>query len=72
MCWLPLSLGVVMMIVGTVLIVRFFAGRAANSPDVATATRTETMIIGALLASLGLLLTSFGATGAICQGLGLW
>lgn len=71
MCWLSLTLGLLMTAGGVALIVRFFAGRGANLPELAGVGRTESMIMGVLLASIGPLLLYFGATGAICRGLGL-
>jgi hypothetical protein len=71
MCWIPLTLGVLMIGGGVFLIVRFFAGHGSARPEVATVGRTESMIVGALLASVGLLMLVLGITGVICQGLGI-
>ena len=71
MCWIPLSLGALMVAGGAFLIVRFFAGHGSARPEVATVGRTESMIVGALLASVGLLMLVLGITGVICRGLGI-
>ena len=71
MCWIPLVLGASMMVGGAVLLVRFYAGRAENRPDVAGLARTESMVLGALLVSIGFLVTVLGITGVICIGLGI-
>jgi hypothetical protein len=71
MCWIPLTLGVLMIAGGAFLIVRFFAGHGGARPEVATVGRTESMIVGALLASVGFLMLVLGITGVICQGLGI-
>jgi hypothetical protein len=71
MCWIPLTLGVVMIGGGAFLIIRFFVGRGSARPEVATMGRTESMIVGALLASVGFLMLVLGITGVICQGLGI-
>jgi hypothetical protein len=71
MCWIPLTLGVLMIGGGAFLIIRFFVGRGSARPEVATMGRTESMIVGALLASVGFLMLVLGITGVICQGLGI-
>jgi len=67
MCWIPLTLGALMVVGGAFLIVRFFAGHGAARPEVATVGRTESMIVGALLTSVGLLMLVLGVTGVICE-----
>ncbi|MDZ7707810.1 MAG: hypothetical protein U5J97_07945 [Trueperaceae bacterium] len=71
MCWLLLAIGVAMLIIGSVLVVRFFSARGANAPETAGSGRTETMILGAMLASVGLLLGILGTTGALCARFGI-
>jgi hypothetical protein len=71
MCWIPLSLGAVMVLAGILLIVRFFLGQGSTSPEVATVGRTESLIVGALLSSIGTLVLVLGVTGVICQRLGV-
>lgn len=71
MCWIPLTLGALMVVGGAFLIVRFFAGHGTASPEVANLGRTESMIVGALLTSVGLLMLVLGATGVICARLGV-
>jgi hypothetical protein len=60
-----------MIVVGLVLLVRFFAVGGPGHVEAAGAARTESMVLGALMASLGLLLAILGATGAICTNLGV-
>ena len=71
MCWILLAIGLALLAVGTVLLVRFFFARGANDPERAGAGRTETMILGALMASVGLLVTLLGVTGALCERFGI-
>lgn len=71
MCVLMLSFGIAMLAAGAVLIVRFFLAHGAARAELASVTRTETMVLGAVLVSVGFLLTVFGATGTICQRLGI-
>lgn len=71
MCWIPLSLGALMMAGGIGLIARFYLGRGEVRPEVASVGRTESLLVGALLASIGTLVLVLGVTGAICQRLGL-
>ena len=60
MCWIPLVLGALMLVFGVVLLVRFFTGHGSQRPEVASQWRTESMIVGALLSSIGLLLLILG------------
>jgi hypothetical protein len=71
MCWVPLTLGAVMIVGGATLIVRFYLGRGAAAPEVASPSRVETLLLGALLTSVGTLLFVLGLTGAICTRLGI-
>lgn len=71
MCVSLIALGAAMLVVGIALIIRFFAGRGPNRPDVADTGRTESMIFGALLVALGPLLLFLGLTEAVCQAIGL-
>jgi hypothetical protein len=71
MCWIPLSLGALMLAGGIALIVRFYVGRGDVRPEVAGVGRTESLLVGALLASIGTLVLILGVTGAVCQRLGL-
>jgi hypothetical protein len=60
-----------MVLAGIVLLTRYYAGRGTDRPEVASVTRTEDMIVGALLVSLGILLVALGGTGAVCVRFGL-
>jgi hypothetical protein len=71
MCWIPLSLGALMLAGGIGLIVRFYVGHDGARPEVASVGRTESLLVGALLASIGTLVLILGVTGAVCQRLGL-
>jgi hypothetical protein len=71
MCWISLMLGAAMVAGGMWLVARFFLGRGAQAYRVASATRTETMVLGVALMSLGFLALVLGATGVIC-GIGGW
>jgi len=71
MCWILLAIGVAMLMIGSILIVRFFSARGANDPETASSSRTETMILGAMLVSIGLLLGILGVTGALCERFGI-
>lgn len=71
MCLLPLSVGAAMLVVGVVLLIRWARGTGPDRPEVAGLGRTESMLVGALLCSVGLLLTALGATGTICGRLGV-
>jgi hypothetical protein len=71
MCWIPITLGALMVVVGVVLLVRFFAGHGVVRPEVATPARTESVLVGAALTSVGTLMLALGITGAICQWLGI-
>jgi hypothetical protein len=72
MCWIPLLLGALMTAGGAFLILRFFAGRGRERPDIATTRRTESMIVGVILTSLGFLVLLLGVFGVMtgCFGLG--
>ena len=71
MCWIPLTLGALMVAVGIALIARFYLGHDEARPEVASVGRTESLLVGALLASIGTLVLILGVTGAVCQRLGL-
>ena len=71
MFWLALGIGAIMMVVGLVLLIRFFAVGGPGHVEAAGAARTESMVLGALMASLGLLLAILGITGTICSNLGI-
>lgn len=71
MCWIPMSLGVLMVGGGAYLIVRFYRGRGAQAPEVASPTRVETLLVGALLTSVGTLVFLLGLTGALCRFFGV-
>lgn len=71
MCVLMLSFGIAMLVAGTVLVARFFTAHGASRAEVASVARTEGMVVGVLLVSIGFLLAAFGATGTICQRLGI-
>lgn len=72
MCWIPLLLGVFMTGGGAFLIVRFFSGHGRERPEVATPRRTESMIVGVILTSVGFLVLLLGIFGVMsdCFGLG--
>jgi hypothetical protein len=71
MCWIPLTLGALMVAGGIGLIARFYLGHGQARPEVASVGRTESLLVGALLASIGTLVLILGVTGAVCQRLGL-
>lgn len=71
MCWTGLVIGGAMTFAGVALLVRFFTARGASSPERAGPGRTESMILGALLASIGPLLFLLGLTGLLCDALGI-
>lgn len=71
MCWVPTLLGAAMLAGGTVLLITFWRGRGANAPEVAAPARVESMILGALLTSIGTLVFVLGLTGVICTALGI-
>jgi hypothetical protein len=71
MCWIPLSLGTFMIAAGIGLIARFYLGHGEARPEVASVGRTESLILGVLLASIGTLVLVLGVTGAVCTRLGI-
>ncbi len=71
MCWIPMVLGAAMLVAGAVMIVRFYRGHGSDAPEVASATRVETLLLGVVLTSLGTLVFILGLTGAICTSLGI-
>lgn len=71
MCWIALTVGAAMSIGGTFLIVHFYAGRGEDRPEVASAGRVESLILGVMLVSVGALTFVLGLTGNICRWLGL-
>ena len=71
MCWIPMVLGAVMVVGGAAMILRFYRGRGAEAPEIASPTRVETLILGAVLTSIGTLVLILGLTGAICTNLGI-
>jgi hypothetical protein len=71
MCWIVLVMGAVMVISGAFLLFRFFLGHGRERPEIAGQARTESMILGGLLSSVGLLLVLLGVTGTICNALGI-
>ncbi len=71
MCWIALVVGAAMLIAGTFLLFRFFLGHGSQRPEIAGPARTESMILGGLLSSVGLLLVLLGVTGTICNALGI-
>jgi hypothetical protein len=71
MCWIALTVGSAMSIGGTVLIALFYLGHGENRPEVASAGRVESLILGVMLVSVGALSVMLGATGAICRWLEL-
>ena len=71
MCWIPMLLGAAMLVAGAMMIVRFYRGRGAEAPEVASASRVESLLLGVLLTSIGTLVFILGLTGAICTSLGI-
>lgn len=71
MCWTALTIGIVLLATGAVVLVRFFAVGGSGHVELAGQGRTESMVLGAAMASLGLLLSILGATGTICRSLGI-
>lgn len=71
MCGIALGIGILLMVGGLGLLVAFFAIGGKGHVETAGLGRTESMVAGALMASVGLLLTLLGATGTICARLGV-
>lgn len=71
MCWIAFALGLNMLFIGTLLVARGTSTRRPAASDLADATRAEGMLLGALLISIGFLLSVFGGTGALCSWLGI-
>lgn len=71
MCLVAFILGMVSTLAGAVLVIRFFVAHGPRRSEVADVNRTESMVVGALLVSIGFLLTVLGATGTICHHLGI-
>jgi hypothetical protein len=71
MCWIPLGLGALMLVVGVTLLVRFFSGHGRDRPEIASQARTESMILGGLLSSIGLLLLILGIVAETCFLIGV-
>jgi uncharacterized membrane protein len=71
MCWIPLVVGALMVTIGAALVARFYLGHDEARPEVASVGRTESLLVGALLASIGTLVLILGVTGAVCARLGI-
>lgn len=71
MCWIVMTIGILLLVAGTVVLVRFFAVGGPRHVEFAGQARTESMVLGAIMASIGLLLTILGTTGAACRWLGI-
>lgn len=70
MRWFTMVLGAAMVVGGVAMIVRFYRGRGAKAPEVASPTRVESLLVGALLTSIGTLVFILGLTGVIGASLG--
>jgi hypothetical protein len=71
MCWIPLAVGILMIVAGVILIARFYLGRAGAQLPAASFGPTQSLIVGVMLTSIGTLVAALGVTGAICTGLGV-
>lgn len=71
MCWTAMTIGIVLLVAGAVVLVRFFAVGGPRHVELAGQGLTESMVLGAIMSSLGLLLTILGGTGVICRSLGI-
>ena len=71
MCWFMLVLGAIMLAIGAAAVVGYFVTHGAQRAEVASASRTETMIVGVAGITIGFLLLVFGVTGTVCQTLGI-
>jgi len=71
MCWIPLTLGSLMIVAGVVLIARFYLGRTGERLPAMSFGPTQSLIVGVILTSVGTLVAILGITGAICTRLGI-
>jgi hypothetical protein len=60
-----------MVALGGGLILRFFLARGPGGYELASTSKTESMVLGVALVSIGFLVLVLGVTGVIC-GFGGW
>jgi uncharacterized membrane protein len=65
MCWFPIVLGLVMMIVGGTIVLRYWTREPDERPAKASARLTMGMLVGALLTTIGTLVLILGIVGAV-------
>jgi uncharacterized membrane protein len=65
MCWFPIVLGLVMMIVGGTIVLRYWTREPDERPSKASARLTMGMLVGALLTTIGTLVLILGIVGAV-------
>lgn len=71
MCWFMLAIGSFMLAIGAAAVIGFYVAHGAQRAEVASVARTEAMVLGVAAITVGFLLLVFGATGAVCQRLGI-
>jgi uncharacterized membrane protein len=64
MCWFPIALGLVMMVVGGVIVLRYWTREPDERPSKASARLTMGMLVGALMTTIGVLILILGIAGA--------
>jgi hypothetical protein len=65
MCWFPIVLGLVLMVVGGAIVLRYWTREPDERPSKASARLTMGMLVGALMTTIGLLVLVLGVTGAV-------
>jgi uncharacterized membrane protein len=63
--------GLAMLLLGTGLLVWFFRRSKRHDPEMSPLWQVEWMVMGALLVSIGLLLTLLGTVGGTCRDAGI-
>jgi uncharacterized iron-regulated membrane protein len=64
MCWFPIVLGLVLMVIGGSIVLRYWTREPDERPSKATARLTMGMLVGALMTTIGLLVLILGIVGA--------
>jgi hypothetical protein len=64
MCWFPIALGLVLMVIGGSIVLRYWTREPDERPSKATARLTMGMLVGALMTTIGLLVMILGIVGA--------
>jgi uncharacterized membrane protein YphA (DoxX/SURF4 family) len=65
MTWLLALLGALMLLVGAYFVLRFWLPRVQGQGEVATARRTWSMLVGALLTTVGTLVLILGVLWSV-------